>query len=396
MARTQPTWLAIPVALMALFTAPAASVAGAGAATSATTISALEACPVAARTLSSKPADPAVSAVGKRAASSTMEADEAAAPGPGPGVHLPADEAPHHGPVEWWYFNGHLRAVGPNGQVHCYGFEYVTFQFILPIGEPTYVADFSVTDLDRKAFQYAEKNASYPVPATKDRFALHTGPWSMAGGSGSDALHASVSGYAIDLHLRTTEPAALEGTNGLVSLGPIGGSDYYSWTSLLTSGTIVDHGVTMKVSGISWMDHQWGQMALASGAGWDWFSIQLSDGEQFMVYFIRDSKAAIVHRFATEVTAAGKVTHLSGQISERALSHWRSPASGITYSSGWDVSLPGAHFTIAPYLRGQELDLQKSQGNSYWEGDVSVTGTVDGHRVGGVGYTEINPPGGLL
>jgi hypothetical protein len=42
------------------------------------------------------------------------------------------------------------------------------------------------------------------------------------------------------------------------------------------------------VSGQSWMDHQWGAFNFASGAGWDWFSIQLSNGQQYMLYFVRD------------------------------------------------------------------------------------------------------------
>ena len=45
-------------------------------------------------------------------------------------VQLPTDEAAHHAPVEWWYFNGHLAGTDAAGHLHCYGFEYVTFQFL--------------------------------------------------------------------------------------------------------------------------------------------------------------------------------------------------------------------------------------------------------------------------
>jgi predicted secreted hydrolase len=51
---------------------------------------------------------------------------------------------------------------------------------------------------------------------------------------------------------------------------------------------------------------------------------------------------------------------------------------------------------VTPDLKDQELDLRKVQGNAYWEGDVSVSGELDGAHVTGVGYTELNPPGGLL
>jgi predicted secreted hydrolase len=55
--------------------------------------------------------------------------------------------------------------------------------------------------------------------------------------------------------------------------------------------------------------------------------------------------------------------------------------------------VPGGHLDIKPDVRNQELDLKATQGNSYWEGDVSVEGQVNGAPVAGVGYTELNPPG---
>ncbi len=47
--------------------------------------------------------------------------------------------------------------------------------------------------------------------------------------------------------------------------------------------------------------------------------------------------------------------------------------------------MPGGHLDIRPDLRNQELDLQKTQDNVYWEGDVSVEGRLEGAPVAGVG-----------
>jgi predicted secreted hydrolase len=310
-----------------------------------------------------------------------------------PGLRLPQDEAAHQDPVEWWYFNGHLRGVDAAGHPHCYGFEYVTFQLLGFTPVPTYLGNVAITDLTRGSFHYGSAIASYPVPTTKNRFSLHTGSWSMTGGSGRDVLHAGLPGYALDLDLQATEAPVLEGADGVVSLGPLGTSKYYSWTSLVTSGKIVDHAVPVKVDGISWMDHQWGTIDLTGGSGWDWFSVQLSNGQQYMIYFIRNESGNIVHSFATRVSSAGRATYLDGNISERSTGSWHSSASGITYGSGWAVTLPGGQLDITPDLRNQELDLQLAQ-NVYWEGDVSVQGRIEGRRVAGVGYTELNPPQG--
>ena len=130
----------------------------------------------------------------------------------------------------------------------------------------------------------------------------------------------------------------LHGDNGVIPFWPLGSSDYYSWTSLLSSGTIIDHGIPVKVVGLSWMDHQWGAFNLASGADWDWFSIQLANGRH----------------------------------------SWTSPATGITYGSGWNLTVPGGSLTVTPDQTDQELDLLSTQGVAYWEGDVAVHGSIGG------------------
>lgn len=309
------------------------------------------------------------------------------------GVHLPQDEAPHGDPDEWWYFSGHLSGVDAVGHVHSYGFEYVTFQFLGIAPEPVYFGDFSLTDLTRHSFQYGVQEDSYPVPATHDSFALHTGDWSMSGALGHDTLHADLPGYTLNLSLQTTELPVLHGDDGVIPFGPFGTSYYYSWTSLLSGGTIVDHGVPVKVTGISWMDHQWGSFDFASGGGWDWFSMQLSNGQQYMLYFIRNEAGQIVQTVGTRVGPGGQVAHLApASFSEHATGSWVSPVTDITYGSGWQVTVPGGHLTVTPDLLDQELDLLDSQGVVYWEGDVSIQGQIDGHSVHGVGYTEINPP----
>jgi predicted secreted hydrolase len=311
-------------------------------------------------------------------------------------VHIPADEAPHNQPTEWWYFNGHLSGIDPSGHVHEYGFEYVIFQFLGIAPEPVYYGDLAISDLTAKTFQVGGQEDSYPVPNTVDSFALHAGSWIMAGGNGRDVLSASLPGYSLNLALSTDEPAVLHGNGGLIPYGPFGTSYYYSWTSLLTSGVIIDHGVRVRVTGLSWMDHQWGPINFASGAGWDWFSMQLSNGQQYMLYFIRNETGQIVTTIGTRVSDHGvQVTNLApGSFGEQTTSQWTSPATGITYGSSWQVQVPGGSLTVTPHLADSEVDLLSTQGLVYWEGDVAIQGRINGAEVNGVGYTEINPPAG--
>jgi predicted secreted hydrolase len=314
----------------------------------------------------------------------------------GTSVSLPKDEAPHSAPVEWWYFSGHLSGKDAKGHVHAYGYEDVIFQFLGLAPQPIYLGDMSVTDLTRKTFKFAGEQGSYPVPKTADRFALHAGSWTMSGGSGRDTLKAGIPGYSVDLGLATSEPAILEGNKcGHISMASLGSSYYYSWTSLVTTGTIVDHGVKLKVTGKSWIDHQWGPIALTSGGngGWDWFGMQLSNGQQYMLFFIKNSKGQIAETAGTRVADGGKhISYLTAaNISEKVTGSWTSPATRIKYGSGWKVTVPGGQLTVTPDLRNQEVDLLKTQMNVYWEGDVTIKGKIGGATVGGDGYTELVP-----
>lgn len=320
-------------------------------------------------------------------------ATSAATATPVPPVHLPADEAPHHGPVEWWYFNGHLTATDAAGHVRRFGYELVTFQFVGLTPAPLYVANFAVTDLGRHQFHFGVRQGLHGVPTTRGAFALSTGGWTMAGDGSTDTLSAALPGYTLQLHLHSLEAPALYGHDGVVDLGPFGASSYYSYADLATTGTLVDHGARLAVTGTSWMDHEWNITDLFSGAGWDWFSVQLRNGTQYMCYFLRDRAGRVVASLGARIGPSGATALPASAIGERVLGHWRSPTTGITYGSGWVLEVPGGHLTIRPDLLDQEVAVAHQQGPVYWEGDTTVSGTVAGQPVTGVGYTELNPPG---
>ena len=62
-------------------------------------------------------------------------------------------------------------------------------------------------------------------------------------------------------------------------------SHYYSFTGLATDGTLIVDGRTMRVNGQSWMDKEFGSNQLGEDqVGWDWFSLQLADGCDLMLY----------------------------------------------------------------------------------------------------------------
>ncbi len=316
-----------------------------------------------------------------------------------PPIRFPQDEAPHRDLTEWWYYTGHMNAITPDGRQHHYGFELVFFQSLRSDYPPIYTAHFAVSDITRGEFHYdqrrlSEPNAVIPDGTSTSGFAISINDWSARGLNGRDHLRASMDGYTIDLSLDALKPPTLHNGNGLITYGLGGFSYYYSRTRMAVGGTLLDHQQSVQVSGEAWMDHQWGNFLTLGGGGWDWFSIQLKDGSEMMLYVIRDASGQAISTYIGYIGSDGRDLQLPGNVLKiGVLDHWRSPTTGITYPSGWRVEINApqlqVNLTLQPELKNQELVVTQSTGNIYWEGAVSIQGQSTGHSVRGEGYVEL-------
>ena len=142
------------------------------------------------------------------------------------------------------------------------------------------------------------------------------------------------------------------------------------------------------------MDHQWGNFLSLGGGGWDWFSIQLSNNTEMMLYLIRDASGKTISSYAGSIGPKGESLLLPArELKVTVLDHWRSSKTGANYPSGWRLEISDsqlqASLTLIPELKDQELVVYQSMGNSYWEGAVSVQGKRAGQVVQGEGYVEL-------
>jgi predicted secreted hydrolase len=318
-------------------------------------------------------------------------------PAPLPPVRFPQDEAPHHDLTEWWYYTGHMVAVDANGATREYGFELTFFQTLRGGLAPYYAAHFAISDITRGQFSYDQREgfepaSVLPAPGSTAGFSLNLDGWTAKGLDGHDHLNASMSNYAFDVSLTATKPAVLHGGNGIISYGNAGFSYYYSRTRIALRGTIQDHSAQLAVTGQAWMDHQWGNFVSLAGSGWDWYSIQLSDNAEFMLYVIRDAQKRPLATFGTYVPASGEAVEIaSTAIASQPISTWTSPVTHGVYPSGWNVIVATQQATLrlTPLLLDQELVTAQSTGVAYWEGAVSVAGTLGGAPISGEGYVEL-------
>src|SRR6266446_8007565 len=224
--------------------------------------------------------------------------------------------------TEWWYYTGNLETT--DGRK--FGFELTFFREGVnrnPANTSTwdirdiYLAHFAVSDLDGKKFFHTERtNRSGPGIAGADVTIqkVWNGNWSVVWAEGAENLTATADQFAIHLSLHPEKPLVIHGENGVSqkSAGDGHASHYFSESRLRTSGSLEIASARYKVYGLTWMDHEFFTQQLAPDqAGWDWFSLQLDDHTELMLFHIRRKDGAIDPFSAgTFIDAQGRAQHL--------------------------------------------------------------------------------------
>lgn len=179
---------------------------------------------------------------------------------------------------------------------------------------------------------------------------------------------------------------------GLIGLGRAGYTFYYSRTRLEVSGTLTLEGRRLSVNGISWMDHQWGEVS-GQRVGWDWLSLQLDDGSDLMAALVWDPDGhEPIAQYGTYIGPDGAAHSLEGaDIALTASDSWTSPTTGAIYPIGWrlDIGSMAISVDLDPVQRHAEFGDSIYAPAAYWEGAVSVTGQKEGQDVSGVGFVEM-------
>lgn len=352
---------------------------------------------------------------------------------------FPRDHASHNRfKTEWWYYTGHLEAQNKRR----FGYELTFFRSGLdqpsiatrsPWAVPDiYMAHFALTDIQGKRFYFFEKlnrPGLNTAGALQNTCKIWNQGWSAQLNGKQHHLKANADNIAIDLTLEPLKHPVIHGKNGISQKADCKGcaSHYYSLTKLRTAGKIKLGPEVLSVSGLSWMDHEFGSNQLTKDQiGWDWFSIQLDDnngnntnkqflntarqansaakagmedkpagnaGTEIMLYLMRLKNGKYDPNSAgTIVLKDGKISHLERfAFTITGLSTWKSPHTGATYPSGWRISIPGENLvlTVTPDLLDQELYTSRSSGTKYWEGSCTVSGRHQDKECRGRAYVEL-------
>ncbi len=318
---------------------------------------------------------------------------------------FPRDHGPHPDyQTEWWYYTGNLTTA-TGGHV---GYQLTFFRRALSptaaeraspfAANQVYFAHFAVTDVaggEHVSFERFSRGAAGLAGATGEPFGVWLEDWraeALDEAGNVVRLTAAQEGLRLDLTLRAVKPIVAHGERGLSpkSETPGNASYYLSFTRMSTEGTVRLGGEPVRVTGESWFDHEWSTSALGPGAiGWDWFSLQLDDGQELMYFQIRREDGSLEPASGgTLVALDGSTRWLSSaEVQIEVLDTWRSPNSGAEYPARWRILIPtaGIDLMAEAWLADQEMQVSFV----YWEGAVRLTGTSGGAAVAGNGFIEL-------
>lgn len=297
--------------------------------------------------------------------------------------------------TEWWYYTGNLSTA----QGRPFGFELTFFrqgaderaenESVWGVRD-VYLAHLALSDIGSKRFYHRERlNRQGPgiAGASFEKRSIWNGNWRVLWQDDIQNLEATADDFSLRLSLRSAKQPVIHGRNGISqkSAGEGRASHYVSLTRLLTDGEVTVGGIRNQVSGTSWMDHEFFTNQLSEDqAGWDWFSIQLENGADLMLYRLRRKDGSI------EPLSHGTYVDNKGISRELRLSEFRMTPGRRRYNSypiEWTIEVPalGIALEVTTPMENQELVSTNRISPSYWEGAIRLKGKPGN----GVGYLEM-------
>jgi geranylgeranyl pyrophosphate synthase/predicted secreted hydrolase len=361
-------------------------------------------------------------------------------PAPGP-IDLSAHDLPHaSSAMEWWYVNAHLSAedgrelslfaaffrvdTTDGDKPREYG-HFLTWGIVDPLRNRFYPhtlldpksPSIALHDLDNgsaprdqrvsRALREMLVQGRVPLP---DRLMEREGRVKL------DALDIDFDGNcfrkltdgiyemkllsqtgreACRLQFTLEKPVVRHGDDGVVR--GLAGSDmfYYFSPRCRVEGSVTVEGTPLAVTGSGWYDHEFGEHRSSSGradskVGWNWISAQLDNGYDVTAYDLVDkSNPSKSHgRWVILIDPSGG-RHPYTDFSFEALDTWTSTRTFNEYPTRYrlEVDRAGLVLDISAALPAQEI-MTVISAPAFWEGRVSLNGSMNGEQVSGRGFVE--------
>ncbi len=312
---------------------------------------------------------------------------------PGQSIRLPTDHGAHPDyRSEWWYLTGNLQ----DEQGRDYGLQWTLFRQGIEqqiqsdnpwLTPQLWLAQFAITDLARGTHRQDERTSRQgPGLAGASGGQYWLKEWVLAS-QGESLFPATLKVQSkvgeLNLKVSAAKPVVLQGREGYSEKSPGNASFYYSYPRLTLSGTLTLEGETRNVTGQGWFDHEWSSSVLAQWqSGWDWFSLQLADGRELMLFRLRtkSGRAEPENRYGILIERDGSSRVLAPEsIVLTPSKTWRGP-KGQDYPIEWQLKAGDLNLRIQARQPNQAMTGRFD----YWEGAVTMEGDAQG-----LGYLEM-------
>jgi len=328
---------------------------------------------------------------------------------PGSVLTFPDDDGYHPDPstlTEWWYINLHLIGSAPAYKKYdvmlCY-FRKPTEKRIFIVADPVSGIFHAKVNTTFSVFsqQSGHWELSYKIPFVINDSSKWTYPADNKTYSYFFHAEEPSNDDGLDVTVTSNRPPLIVGGDGFIPLGGQGDSSYYySYTNMKVEGTIKFSGVTDSISsGIGWIDRQWGPFTLNnSNRNYEWFSLQMDKPNtvlgvpqtpsEFNIWQIFSDINSVPYspewRIVSSIFPSDSQDTSSTFLFERT-GYWYDAANNKYFSHSWRFIEPnhGVNIDMTPNIDNQVTPSQ------FWEGSITLKGTVNNLPVEGVGFAEL-------
>lgn len=311
-------------------------------------------------------------------------------------LNFPLDEGWHPPePIEWWYTTAQVTGIttGHKYDVMLTYFDYPQF------GSGGFRI-FNIADENTGQFYKQTSQCNYPINSQthQEISSLPFGGTSEEFSTLKDSVgnlipfkyhvKAAAPSYNINFNYNSLKRPLMVGGTGYLNEGATSYTYYYSLTTLAVTGSITVNGITENVSGTAWIDRQWGNFNPLSGEQYEWFSFQLSNGMDMNVWNVFTPQNLIpdlsTYKFCSEyINDSSDLTTSNFQLERLAYAY--TPDHLRCYPKKWKFTQGNIDLTVTAVVPNSEV----TSPFRFYEGATTISGTVNGVPVTGIGYAEL-------
>ena len=314
-------------------------------------------------------------------------------------ISFSADEGRHVSePIEWWYTTGHIT-----GETSAKEYSYMLTYFYYPDSGFDGFRILNLTDHNDGTFYQNVLPVNYTTLSSTqldivaDVFLSGTETWKNKLDAGSAIIpfeyevFASGGGITLDFELVTTKRPLILGDDGYLDQGNAHYTYYYSQTGNDLTGSLTINGVAENVTGSAWIDRQYGSFNPLTGEKYEWFSLQLSNGMDINLWNIFTPNGEIPNNNKYRILSAyvdEAMQYTSSVFEIERLAFFCTPDEVNCYAQQWRLTSNDQN-DIDLIITSLHNTTEVTLPFRFFEGATTISGTVNGNAVTGLGFTEL-------